>query len=102
MRDYMTLNPSDRGGGREMEPSFSTAIKTVRKRKGLLQKYVAWTSGLGPKRYNQIEDGKTPTDGELADIAKALDTDPSTIAVAWVELLQTKPESGSNSNRLVS
>jgi transcriptional regulator with XRE-family HTH domain len=85
-----------------MEPSFSTAIKTVRKRKGLLQKYVAWTSGIGPKRYNQIESGKTPTDSELADIAKALGTDPSTLVVTWAELLQNKPQKPNKSNRLVS
>lgn len=83
-----------------MEPSFSTAIKEVRKSKGMLQKYVAWSSGLGPKRYNQIENGKTPTDDELANIAHAMGTDPSTIAVAWAELLKKKGTG--NSSRWVS
>lgn len=83
-----------------MEPSFSTAIKEVRKSKGMLQKYVAWSSGLGPKRYNQIENGKTPTDDELAEIARAMGTDPSEIAVAWAELLKTK--CGDSASRLVS
>ncbi|WP_262695983.1 helix-turn-helix domain-containing protein [Kordiimonas aquimaris] len=85
-----------------MEPSFCIAIKTMRERKGLLQKYVGWTSGLGPVRYNQIENGKPPTDGELAEIARAMGTDPPSMAIFWGELMRENTGSTSKSNRLVS
>jgi len=70
-----------------MEQSFGRAIKAMRLEKGLQQKYVALSSGLGAPRYCKIESGQAPTDKELASIACAMKTDTPSLIRYWSGML---------------
>ena len=73
-----------------MEPSFGEAIKSIRRDAGMQQKYVAYTSGIRPQRYSEIEAGQPPTDDELQEIANAINIDAPTIAKHWAKLLRQR------------
>jgi len=82
-----------------MEQSFGRAIKALRLEKGLQQKYVALTSGLGTPRYCKIEKGQPPTDKELANIASAMRTDTSTLIRYWSGMIKSRTKANEINNR---
>jgi transcriptional regulator with XRE-family HTH domain len=58
---------------------YSDAIRRRRARKGFSLRALARRAGLSYVTIHQIEHGLRPTPGQIAKLAKGLDTNPSSL-----------------------